>query len=85
MTEERIKDILGYLQSPPEYNYWGHLGGDADPFGGSVAWGYNITYNPQKGIYYWEDTEDVGIGFAPVASFQLSEAELIEKLRKIKE
>jgi hypothetical protein len=84
MTEERIKWILELLQKYPSHNYGDAISGFADPWGGSMTWGYEITYNPETGIYKWDDTEDVGGGFNSVESFQLTEAEVIEKLRKIK-
>jgi hypothetical protein len=81
MTEDKIKDVLDML-----HKYFKHSDitmSTYDLWGGSTAWGYEITYNPETQIYLWEDTEDVGAGFRAVESFQLSEAEVIEKLQKI--
>lgn len=83
MTEERIKEILYMLQK--YFTYSNITMSSADVWGGTTAWGYEITYHPQTQIYLWEDTEDIGGGFNAVASFQLSEMELVAKLREIKE
>lgn len=84
MTEERIKWILELVKKYDSHNYSEATNGSADVWGGSMAWGYNLTYFPETNTYLWEDTEDVGVGFNAVESFQLSEAEVIEKLREIK-
>jgi hypothetical protein len=83
MTEEQITWILDIIKKYPSHNYGEATGGSADVWGGSMAWGYELTYNPETGMYRWDDTEDIGVGFNSVASFQLSEAEVIEKLRTI--
>ncbi|MFN0202814.1 MAG: hypothetical protein ACKVTZ_14920 [Bacteroidia bacterium] len=83
MTEERIKWILELIKKYDSHNYGEATCGSADVWGGSTAWGYEITYNPQTQMYLWEDTEDIGGGFNTVDSFQLSEAQVIEKLREI--
>ncbi len=83
MTEERIKWILELIHKYPLHEYGETTNSSADVWGGTTAWGYEITYNPETQMYLWEDTEDIGGGFNAVASFQLSEAEAIEKLRKI--
>lgn len=83
MTDTQIKFILEIIKKYDSHNYSEATGSSADVWGGTTAWGYNLTYVPETKTYLWEDTEDIGGGFNPVASFQLSEAEVIEKLRKI--
>ncbi len=83
MTDDRIQWILELTKKYPSHQYGEATNSSADVWGGSMAWGYEITYNPETGTYRWDDTEDVGVGFNSVVSFQLTETEVIEKLRKI--
>ncbi|MFN0202815.1 MAG: hypothetical protein ACKVTZ_14925 [Bacteroidia bacterium] len=83
MTEERIIEILDMLKNHATHNYWEVFSTNTDVWGCDLPWGYNVTYLPQTQIYFWQDTEDVGFGAIPVTSSEISEKELIEKLRKI--
>lgn len=83
MTDSQITFILELIKKYDSHNYGEAIGGSADVWGGFTAWGYNLTYFPKTNTYLWEDTEDIGGGFNAVESFQLSEAEVIEKLREI--
>ncbi|KOY85866.1 hypothetical protein AD998_06665 [bacterium 336/3] len=85
MTEESIKYTLEYLKKNPQEKSWGIFGGSADVWGGSLSWGYTVQYNPKTGFYDWDDTETAEGCSYSVASFQLTEAELMEKLKAIKE
>ncbi len=83
MTEERVKWILDLIKKYPLHNYGEAVGGSADPWGGSIVWGYDITYNPETDIYHWEDYSEVEGCKFDFVPFQLTETEVIEKLRKI--
>ncbi len=83
MEQSKINRIIEIAKTAPNYHYWDSTFGTADTWGGSIAWGYAITYKPQEDVFCWEDTEDVGTGFNAIEIFKLSEAEVIEKLRKL--
>lgn len=84
MTEEQITLILEIIKNHPTHNYYEVFVTSTDVWGCDMPWGYNVTYLPKTQMYLWQDTEDIGFGAIPVASFELTEAEVVAKLREIK-
>lgn len=88
MKEAEIAFILETIKKGDSHNHWNGIESATDVWGGSIAWGYDLTYIPEnipeKDNYLWHDTENVGMGYRAIASFELSEEEVKAKLRKIK-
>lgn len=83
MTEEKIQDTLNYLHHSDDHTTWDFDRSSGDPWGGYTRNGYEITYNPSTNVYTWEDVFDDGFNTKYLGAVEISEAELIEKLRKI--
>ena len=84
MTDEHIKWILDFVHNKSQDHKHEHFADSVgDPWGGYTRRGFEITYYPQTNTYTWEYLLDAEYGgIERDAPFEISEADLIERLRK---
>lgn len=84
MTEEKIEKILEKLHHNEDHKhlYFGEQWGNS--WCGYTREGYEVIYYPLTNSYTWEDVFDLDYaGIKHSGAFEISEADLIEKLRNL--
>jgi hypothetical protein len=84
MTEEEIKRILKQLHESEDHTHWDFDKAYGSSWSGYTRDGYQVIYYPQTNSYTWEEVADLDYaGKKYFGAFEISEADLIEKLRNI--
>jgi hypothetical protein len=84
MTEEEIQRILKKLYDREDHTFSDFDKAYGSSWSGYTREGYQVVYYPQTNSYTWEDVNDFDYaGKEYYGAVEISEADLIEKLRKI--